>query len=326
MTNSKNQRSIYSPKGSKRVSRRHRYKAPSRMYGGVPQMDGEGNPITTPRAKITSNADESEDSEEQTNNTESENTNAQQPKEEQGIMSRIGDIITGAAGEAKESVINEGTELMGSSETDKTETDNAETDNMDRNQESTPSPNMETKIQELETKNQELETKIQTLNTNNQNQVQEIKDLHVQLQQSKDNEANALRAHISSLTSNPPNVDESSFSQSENEYTPLSTDNIEKPDTTENSFVPTDPNTEEANETNIPPPLESGSDPIESENELNPSSNDNIETEENPFVQADPNTEEAVASNIPPPIDPPRQTGGGKKRTTRRRYKKGSRN
>ena len=205
MTNSKNQRSIYSPKGSKRVSRRHRYKAPSRMYGGVPQMDGEGNPITTPRAKITSNADESEDSEEQTNNTESDNTNAKQPKEEKGIMSRIGDIITGAAGEAKESVINEGTELMGSSETDNVETDNVETDNaetdnvetdnMDRNQESTPSPNMETKFQELETKIQELETKIQTLNTDNQNQVQEIKDLHVQLQQSKDNESKALRDH-----------------------------------------------------------------------------------------------------------------------------------
>ena len=318
MTNSKNQRSIYSPRGSKRVSRRHRYKAPSRMYGGVPQMDGEGNPITTPRANLISNADESE---EQTNNTESDNTNAKQPKEEKGIMSRIGDIITGAAGEAKESVINEGTELMGSSETDNAETDNAETDNMDRNQESTPSPNMETKIQELETKIQELETKIQTLNTDNQNQVQEIKDLHVQLQQSKDNESKALRDHISSLTSNPPNVDESSFSQSENEFTPLSTDNIEKPDTTENSFVPTDLNTEEADETNIPPP-------IESENELNPSSTDNIEKpdpEENPFVQTDPNTEGAVASNIQPPIDPPRQTGGGKKRTTRRRYKKGSR-
>ena len=306
MTNSKNQRSIYSPKGSKRVSRRHRYKAPSRMYGGVPQMDGEGNPITTPRANLISNADESE---EQTNNTESDNTNAKQPKEEKGIMSRIGDIITGAAGEAKESVINEGTELMGSSETDNAETDNAETDNMDRNQESTPSPNMETKIQELE-------TKIQTLNTDNQNQVQEIKDLHVQLQQSKDNESKALRDHISSLTSNPPNVDESSFSQSENEFTPLSTDNIEKPDTTENSFVQTDLNTEEADETNIPPP-------IESENELN---TDNIETEENPFVQTDPNTEGAVASNIQPPIYPPSQTGGGKKRTTRRRYKKGSRN
>lgn len=173
MTNSKTDRSIYKPKGSHRVSKRRRYKMPSKIYGGSVQTDGEGNPIESPDM-----------------DTPPEET---EKPESKGVFATLRDVIVGAAGEAKQSAVeeaNKAKELV--SADDSTPTIQADSVNI--------SPAVSLTNDDLETKIQELEAKIQVLEADNQNKIQQIEDLHVQLEQEKDKVNDALQKHLETLS------------------------------------------------------------------------------------------------------------------------------
>ena len=177
MTNSKNDRSIYKPKGSHRVSKRRRYKMPTKIYGGSVQTDGEGNPIESPDMDI-SPPEETEKPEEK--------------PESKGVFATLRDVIVGAAGEAKQSAVEEADKAKELVSAD----DSAPTipvDSMNISQVSPTNDDLETKIQELESKIQELEA-------DNKNKTQQIEDLHVQLEQEKDKVNDALQKHLETLS------------------------------------------------------------------------------------------------------------------------------
>ena len=204
MANSKNQYSIYKPKGSQRVSRRRRYKVPSKMLGGTVQMDGEGNPVETPRSTLLQNTANNENEEitqdnEDENNT-SDNSSPVDNNEKKGFFESVGDIITGATETADKSAKEEFSNIHPDNESSSSpEEENDENNNEDEKDESIQT-DMDEKNSELEEEIQRLNEKIQELETDNKNQLQQIDDLHVQLEQEKDNVNDALQKHVDTLS------------------------------------------------------------------------------------------------------------------------------
>jgi hypothetical protein len=278
MTNSKTDRSIYKPKGSHRVSKRRRYKMPSKIYGGSVQTDGEGNPIESPDM-----------------DTPPEET---EKPESKGVFATLRDVIVGAAGEAKQSAVeeaNKAKELV--SADDSTPTIPADSVNI--------SPVSLTN-DDLETKIQELEAKIQVLEADNQNKTQQIEDLHVQLEQEKDKVNDALQKHLETLST----MQNANIAASD-EIEPSAESNMDTAITSPEELEVASPSLEESNmDTASSTPEKSDLDTVSST------------PEKSEIEAANPSLEESnmdTASSTPEKSD---AAYGGKNRKTRRRRTK----
>jgi chromosome segregation ATPase len=319
MANSKTDRSIYKPKGSHRVSKRHRYRMPDRkMYGGEIEIDGEGNPV---------GMNTSTDEEVKLDNVDIQSGNLETSGEEvktdddPGIWDKIKQTITGATDVATESA---------SEEADKASklvagTNSAEAeDTLASDQEPEINNELNAQVDELNAKNRELEAKIQELEAKIENDAQKIEALHDQLEQEKDKVNDALQQHLDTLsntnTTNNSSTNNTNISEMNN------SSDLAKMDS-----QPADEMDVQANSDKLSEVISPGSDEMDVQANsdklsevISPGSDEMDVQDAQPEMDVQPNSDKL--NEVPlPEVKPTIGQVGGKKRTTlRRRRNKGN--